>query len=113
MVALRDGQAVKCGRGGVVVAGTDTVPTQHRWQTGSARYQQARLPLSAHYADSQCSCSIEDAQAKKKSDPFSRWVREVAKHNCQHKAILAIADKMARIGRAVLAKDLHYNSQLL
>ena len=46
-------------------------------------------------------------------NPFSRWVREVAKHHCQRKAFLAIADKMARIGWAVLAKDLHYDSQLL
>ena len=53
------------------------------------------------------------AEAKKKTDPFSRWVCEVVKHHCQHKAILAIADKMVRIGWAVLAKDLHYDSQLL
>ena len=56
---------------------------------------------------------LTNAQAKKKSDPYSCRVREVTKHNCQHKAILAIADKMARIGWAVLAKDLHYDSQLL
>ena len=56
---------------------------------------------------------LRSAEAKDKTDPFNRWVREIAKRHCHHKAILAIADKMARIGWAVLAKDLHYDPQLL
>ena len=44
--------------------------------------------------------------------PFQPWAREVAKRRGHHKAVLAIANKMARIGR-VLAKDLHYDPQLL
>ena len=113
VVALRDGQAVKCGR--VVSSWLRVTPCQH--STGGKpvllgiskrdyRYLHTMLIHSARAV-------LTNAQAKKKSDPFSRWVREVAKHHCQHKAILAIADKMARIGWAVLAKDLHYDSQLL
>ena len=53
------------------------------------------------------------AEAKKKTDPFSRWVGEVAKRRGRHKVNIAIANKMARFGWAVLAKDPHYDSQLL
>ena len=53
------------------------------------------------------------AEAKEKTDTFSRWAREVAKHRGRHKAVLAIANKMARIGWVVLAKELHYDPQLL
>ena len=37
VVAIRDGQAVKCGHVGVVVAGTGATPVQHQWQTDSLR----------------------------------------------------------------------------
>ena len=55
---------------------------------------------------------LRTAEAKDKKDPFSRWAREVAKRRGHHKAILAIANKMARVGWVVLAKDLHYDPQL-
>ena len=48
-------------------------------------------------------------EAKEKTDPFSRWEREVANRGGRHKAIIAIANKMARTGWVVLAKDLHYD----
>ena len=53
------------------------------------------------------------AEAKDKKDPFSRWAREVAKRRGRHKATLAIANKMARIGWVVLAKELHYDPRVL
>ena len=56
---------------------------------------------------------MRTAEAKDKTDPFSRWALEVAKRRGRHKATLAIANKMARIGWVVLAKDLHYDPQLL
>ena len=52
-------------------------------------------------------------EAKEKTDPFSRWEREVANRRGRHKAIIAIANKMVRTGWVVLAKDLHYDPQLL
>ena len=45
--------------------------------------------------------------------PFQPWAREVAKRRGHHKAVLVIANKMARIGWVVLAKDLHQDPQLL
>ena len=56
---------------------------------------------------------LRTAEAKDKTDPFSRWALDVAKRRGRHKATLAIANKMARIGWVVLAKDLHYDPQLL
>ena len=59
--ALGDGQAFKCGRVVSLWLGLTPRPAQHRWPTGSARYQQAaQQPLSAHHADSRYSFSIED-----------------------------------------------------
>ena len=114
MVALRDGQAVKCGR--VSSSWLGLAPHQYitsgkpihfgNQQAWKPYYLGTMLVHGAHAV-------LTNAQAKKKSDPYSCRVREVTKHNCQHKAILAIADKMTRIGWAVLAKDLHYDPQLL
>ncbi len=53
------------------------------------------------------------AEAKEKTDAFSRWACEVAKRRGRHKATLAIANKMARIGWVVLAKELHYDPRVL
>ena len=61
VVALGDGLAFKCGW--VVLSWQGLTPrtsTTPVAQTGSARYQQAWQPLSAHHAGSRCSCSIED-----------------------------------------------------
>ena len=41
---------------------------------------------------------LRTAEAKDKKDPFSRWALEVAKRRGRHKATLAIANKMARVG---------------
>ena len=57
---------------------------------------------------------LRGAEAKGKTDLFSRWVCEVAKYHGRHKSIIAIAKKIARVGCWVmLAKDLHYGLQPL
>ena len=113
IAALGDGQAFKCGR--VVSSWLGLTPRQH--STGGKpillgiskrgnRYLRTMLVHGARAV-------LRTAEAKDKKDPFSRWAREVAKRRGHHKAILAIANKMARVGWVVLAKDLHYDPQLL
>ena len=99
---------------GVVVAWTDTAPAQQRRQAGSAWHQHKRgnrylRTMLIHSARA----AFRISEAKKKPGPFSCWVRKVAKRRGRHKVNIAIANKMARIGWAVLAKDLHYDPQLL
>ena len=113
VAALGDGQAFKCGR--VVSAWLGLVPRQH--STGGKpillgiskrgnRYLRTMLVHGARAV-------LRSAEARDKKDPFSRWAREVAKRRGHHKAILAIANKMARVGWVVLAKDLQYDPHLL
>ena len=98
MAAVGDGQAFKCGR--VVSAWLGLTPRQH--STGGKsillgiskrgnRYLRTMLVHGARAV-------LRTAEAKDKKDPFSRWAREVAKCRGRHKATLAIANKMARIG---------------
>ena len=103
MVALGDGQALKCGR--VVSSWLRLTPSQHRIggkpillsiSECGHRYLRTMVIHSARAV-------LWTAKAKKKPDPFSRWVREVAKRRGRHKANIAIANKMARIGWVVLA----------
>ena len=113
VAALGDGQAFKCGR--VVSAWLGLVPRQH--STGGKpillgiskrgnRYLRTMLVHGARAV-------LRTAEAKDKKDPFSRWALEVAKRRGRHKATLAIANKMARVGWVVLAKDVHYDSRLV
>ena len=113
VAALGDGQAFKCGR--VVSAWLGLVPRQH--STGGKpillgiskrgnRYLRTMLVHGARAV-------LWTAEAKDKKDPFSRWALEVAKRRGRHKATLAIANKMARVGWVVLAKDVHYDSRLV
>ena len=113
VAALGDGQAFKCGR--VVSAWLGLTPRQH--STGGKpvllgiskrgnRYLRTMLVHGARAV-------LRTAEAKDKKDPFSRWAREVATRRGRHKAMLAIANKMARIGWVVLAKNLHYDPRLL
>ena len=98
IVALGDGQAFKCGR--VVPAWLGLTPRQH--STGgkpillgiSKRGNRYLRTMLVHGARS----VLRIAEAREKTDPFSRWAREVAKRRGRHKAVLAIANKMARIG---------------
>ena len=98
VAALGDGQAFKCGR--VVSAWLGLTPRQH--STGGKpvllgiskrgnRYLRTMLVHGARAV-------LRTAEAKDKTDPFSRWAREVAKRRGRHKATLAIANKMARVG---------------
>jgi transposase len=113
VAAVGDGQAFKCGR--VVSAWLGLTPRQR--STGgkpillgiSKRGNRYLRTMLVHGARS----ALRIAEAKEKTDPFSRWAREVAKRRGRHKAVLAIANKMARIGWVVLAKDVHYDPRLL
>ena len=113
VAALSDGQALKYGR--VVSAWLGLTARQH--SSGgkpvllgiSKRSNRYLRTLLIHGARS----VLRTAEAKDKSDPFSRKEREVAKRHGRHEAIIAISNKMARIGWVVLAKDLHYGPQLL
>ena len=106
-------QAFKCGR--VVSSWLGLTPRQH--STGGRpvllgiskrgnRYMRTMLVHGARAV-------LRAAEAKSKDDPFSRWVQEVAKRRGRHKATIAIANKMARIGWVVLTKDVHYDPKLL
>ena len=113
IAALGDGQAFKCGR--VVSAWLGLTPRQH--STGGKpillgiskrgnRYLRTMLVHGARAV-------LRSAEAYDKTDPFSRWAREVAKRRGRHKATLAIANKMARISWVVLAKDIRYDPRLV
>ena len=115
MAALGDGQAFKCGR--VVSSWLGLAPRQH-----SSGGKLVLLGISAaskgrrHYLRTMlihgARAVLRTADAMDKN-PFSCWVGEVAKRRGRHKAILEIASKMARIGWAVLTKDLHYDPHTL
>ncbi len=113
VAALGDGQAFKCGR--MVSAWLGLTPRQH--STGGRpvllgiskrgnRYMRTMLIHGARAV-------LRAAEEKSKNDPFSRWAQEVAKRRGRHKATIAIANKMARIGWVVLTKDVHYDPKLL
>ena len=98
VAALGDGQAFKCGR--AVSAWLGLTPCQH--STGdkpillgiSKRGNRCLRIMLIHGARA----VLRTAEAKEKPDPFSRWVHEVAKRRGHHKANIAIANMMARIG---------------
>ena len=115
MATLGDGQAFKCGR--VVLAWLRLTPCQHN--TGGKpvllgiskrghRYLRTMLIHSARAV-------LRTAEAKKNqilSAVGCARLRNAIRCGC-HKVNIAIARKMARIGWAVLAEALHYDSQLL
>ena len=113
MAALGDGQAFKCER--VVSAWLRLTPCQH--STGgkpvllgiSKRGNRYLRDILIYVAQS----VLRTAEAKDKTDPFSRWACEVAKRRDHHKVIIAIANNIAQVGWVVLAKDLYYDPQLL
>ena len=47
-----------------------------------------------------------------KSDPKSQWLRKMLARKSDHKVRIALANKMARIAWAILAKDADYNPEL-
>ena len=105
VAALGDGQAFKCER--VLSSWLGLTPRQH--STGgkpillgiSKRGNRYLRTMLVHGARS----VLRIAEAKQKTDPFSRCAREVAKRRFRHKAMLAIANKMARIGWVVLGQS--------
>ena len=107
MAALGDGQALKCGW--VVLLWLGLTPRQHS-SSGKpvllgiskrgTRYLRIMLFHGARSV-------LRIAEAKDKTGPFSRWACETAKRRCRYKVIIAIANKIARTGWVVLAKDLH------
>ena len=114
VAALGDGQAFKCGR--VVSAWLGLVPRQpqHRWQN---RFCSAS-PSAATVICAPCwftvrvqYCGRLRRRIKKILSAVGRW--KLRKRRGRHKATLAIANKMARVGWVVLAKDVHYDSRLV
>ncbi|MEA5444611.1 IS110 family transposase, partial [Gammaproteobacteria bacterium AB-CW1] len=102
-----DGRAFRRGRD--VAASLGVVPAQH--STGGKarllgiskrgdRYLRAKLIHGAR--------SVV-RQAGKKEDALSRWVRRVEASRGRNKAVVALANKLARIGWAVLRHDAAYD----
>lgn len=102
-----DGRGFRRGRD--VAASLGVVPAQHT--TGGKplllgiskrgdRYLRAKLIHGAR--------SVV-RQAAKKDDPLSRWIRRVEATRGRNKAVVALANKLARIGWAVLRHDTVYD----
>ena len=113
MVALGDSQAFKSRRVVSLWLGLTT----RRHSTGSKPVLLAIRKLGNRYL---CAILIyvarsvlSNAEANDKIDPFNRWACEIATRRWRDKVIIANANKMTQVGWVVLAKDLHYDSQLL
>ncbi len=49
-------------------------------------------------------------QAARKEDPLSRWINRIREQRGYNKAVVALANKLARIGWAVLAQKTTYQA---
>ncbi len=49
-------------------------------------------------------------QAARKDDPLSRWINRIREERGWNKAVVAMANKLARIGWAVLRNNTTYKS---
>ncbi len=109
--AIGDGRAFDSGRD--VAAYLGLVPKQHSSGDktvllGISKRGNKRLrTLLVHGARAVV------AHAEKKSDAFSRWVVDVIARRGSHKAIVAVANKLARIGWAVLVSGKPYQLKLV
>lgn len=104
--AIGDGHAYACGRD--VAASVGLVPRQY--SSGgknvllgiSKRGDRYLRGLLVHGARAVV------AQAAKKEDSLSRWINRISKERGRNKAVVALANKMARIGWAILSKNTYY-----
>lgn len=103
-----DGQAYPCGRG--VSAAVGLVPRQH-----SSGGKEVLLGISKRGDGYLRSLLVHGAravvrQAPNKQDRLSRWVNRLVAERGVHKATVALANKMARIGWAVVRHQTVYQA---
>lgn len=105
-----DGGAYTCGRD--VAASIGLVPRQH-----SSGGKDVLLGISKKGDGYLRSLLVHGAravvtQAGKKKDRLSQWINRIVAERGWNKAVVAMANKMARIGWAVLRHNSHYQAAL-
>lgn len=105
-----DGRAYSCGRD--VPASIGLVPRQH-----SSGGKNVLLGISKKGDGYLRSLLVHGAravvtQASKKKDKLSQWINRIVAERGWNKAVVAMANKMARIGWAVLRNNTHYQATL-
>jgi len=108
--AVGNGQSYSCGRD--VSASIGVVPRQH--STGG---KNVLLGISKRGDVYLRSLLIHGARAvvihaSKKKDRLSQWINRIAAERGINKAAVALANKMARIGWAILRHNAHYQTAL-
>src|SRR5208337_4937207 len=108
--AVGNGQSYSCGRD--VSASIGVVPRQH--STGG---KNVLLGISKRGDVYLRSLLIHGARAviihaSKKKDRLSQWINRIAAERGINKAAVALANKMARIGWAILRHNAHYQAAL-
>ena len=108
--SVGNGQAYSRGRD--VAASIGLVPRQH--STGG---KNILLGISKRGDGYLRSLLIHGAravviQANKKNDRLSQWINRIVAERGQNKAVVAMANKMARIGWAILRYSTHYQTTL-
>lgn len=98
--AIGDGEAFKCGRDASASLGL--VPRQH-----SSGGKEVLLGISKRGDRYLRSLVVHGAravvsQAQNKTDPLSRWINRIRNERGVNKAVVALANKLVRIGWAVL-----------
>ena len=104
--AIGDGLTYERGRD--VSASLGLVPRQH-----SSGGKNVLLGISKRGDSYVRSLMVHGAravvtQAIRKDDPFSRWINRIRKERGWNKAVIAVANKMARIGWAILRHKTSY-----
>ena len=109
-----DGSEYRCGRG--VAASIGLVPKQH-----SSGGQSQLLGISKrgnHYLRyllvHGARAVVRQIQRQNKTDALSCWVSQLIEQRGYHKAVVALANKLARIGWAVIRHqvDYHYHTNM-
>lgn len=106
--AVGDGRAYSCGRD--VAASLGLVPRQH-----SSGGKDVLLGISKRgdkYLRTQLVHGARAVvhQAARKDDSLSRWINRIREERGWNKAVVAMANKMARIGWAILNNNTSYQS---
>lgn len=108
--AVGDGCAYAHGRDAAASLGL--VPRQH--STGGKTVLLGISKRGDRYLRSQLvhGARAVVVQAQRKDDPLSRWINRIRKERGWNKAVVAMANKMARIGWAILKHNTTYQSAL-
>jgi len=108
--AIGDGRAYAHGRDAAASLGL--VPRQH--STGGKTVLIGISKRGDRYLRSQLVHGARAVviQAARKNDPLSRWINRIREERGWNKAVVAMANKMARIGWAILRYNTSYQPKL-